>query len=106
VLRNKFRIGVKKEKIVKKKLERRGWKVKQSSASRGASDLIAWKNGRKWFIQVKSTIKNKEPTMRAAEKRRLKIQASKGKGIPVKATVTRGQKIRFYSLRTGRRLKP
>jgi len=50
--------------------------------------------------------KNKEPTMRAAEKRRLKIQASKGKGIPVKATVARGQKIRFYSLRTGRRLKP
>jgi len=46
VLRNRFRIGVRKEKIVKKKLERRGWKDKQSSASLGASDLIVWKNRR------------------------------------------------------------
>jgi len=30
--------------------------------------------------------------MRAAEKGRLKIQASKGKGIPVKATVTKEPK--------------
>jgi hypothetical protein len=105
-LKNKFGVGVRKEKVVKKKLERLRWKVEGSQASRGASDLIATKDGRKWYVSVKSTSKSKQPPVGAAEKRRLKIQASRGGGIPVRASVTRGLTVKFISLRTNRKLRP
>jgi len=46
--------GIRAERIVKKRLEKRGWLVKQSKGSRGPYDLYALKGGRKLLIQVKS----------------------------------------------------
>lgn len=54
---NRLGIGMRKERLVKRKLEGSGFNVKQSPGSRGASDLYAQKRGKKWHIQVKSTRK-------------------------------------------------
>jgi Holliday junction resolvase len=39
---------------VKRRLEERGWLVRQSKGSRGSYDLYALKGGRKLLVQVKS----------------------------------------------------
>jgi Holliday junction resolvase len=46
--------GLKAERKVKKKLEKKGWLVRQSKGSRGPYDLYALKSGKKLLVQVKS----------------------------------------------------
>lgn len=46
--------GLAAERSVKRRLEARGWLVRQSKGSRGPNDLYALKNGRIFLIQVKS----------------------------------------------------
>lgn len=46
--------GIRAEKKVKTKLEKKGWLVRQSKGSRGPYDLYALKGGKKLLIQVKS----------------------------------------------------
>jgi Holliday junction resolvase len=63
------------ERIVKKRLEKKGWLVKQSKGSRGPYDLYALKGGRKFLIQVKS----EKSSFSRKEKRRLR-QAARENG--------------------------
>jgi len=58
--------GIRAEKLVKRRLEEKGWLVRQSKGSRGPYDLYALKGGRKLLIQVKSgksNITRKEKSM-------------------------------------------
>jgi Holliday junction resolvase len=65
--------GIRAERIVKKRLEKRGWLVKQSKGSRGPHDLYALKGGKKLLIQVKSGTSS----LRRREKHRLQMAAKK-----------------------------
>jgi Holliday junction resolvase len=65
--------GIRAERIVKKRLEKRGWLVKQNKGSRGPYDLYALKSGEKLLIQVKSGTSS----LRRREKRRLRMAAKK-----------------------------
>jgi Holliday junction resolvase len=65
--------GIRAERIVKKRLEKRGWLVKQSKGSRGPYDLYALKGGKKLLIQVKSGTSS----LRRREKHTLRKVATK-----------------------------
>lgn len=49
-----YKKGIRAKKIIKKRLERRGYLVRQNKGSRGPYGLYALKSGRKLLIQVKS----------------------------------------------------
>ena len=62
-----------------KKLQEKGWLVKQSKGSRGPYDLYALKNGRKLLIQVKSH--SSRPTRREIRKLRRVAKSKKAKAL-------------------------
>jgi Holliday junction resolvase len=102
-IKNPLKYGIQKEKLVARRLREKGYTVKISRASRGASDIKA--RGRKrWNIQVKAS-KSGKICLPPSEKRRIKIQARKERAVPVCAQVI-GRRIIFKSLRTDRRLRP
>jgi len=65
--------GIRAEKIVKRRLEKKGYLVRQSKGSRGPYDLYALKGGRKLLIQVKSGT----ASLSRAERARLRREAKK-----------------------------
>jgi len=101
--RSNYEYGRRKEEEVAGKLRKKGYTVTLSKRSKGASDMKATKNSRKWVVQVKSSRK-KEPTVSSSDCRRLKIQATKLGATPVVAKVSKG-KIKFISCRTDRKLR-
>jgi len=105
VRRRNYKYGRQKEKLVAKKLQSKGFKTNLSPASKGPSDIGAEKGNRKWCVQVKATRGSGTPRMSKEEIRRLKIQASHKKCVPVIAEVSRNNII-FKSVRTGRKLRP
>lgn len=102
-----YNYGRNKEKAVGKFLISKGWKVWISLGSRGTYDLYARKGSRTWFIQVKATRKTSITSTRLSPKqeRRLKIAATKRRGIPVLALVAQNT-VAFYSVRNYRELNP
>jgi hypothetical protein len=69
---------------IKAILERFGWTVKYNKpGSRGASDLIAEKGAKKWYVQVKAARQNTAPTVAAADKTRIANSASGNNAVPV-----------------------
>jgi Holliday junction resolvase len=80
--------GIRAERIVKKRLEKKGWLVKQSKGSRGPYDLYALKGGRKFLIQVKSG----KSSLSRKEKRRLR-KAAREKGATAVFMKVKGRKI-------------
>jgi len=102
---SQYKYGHEKEKKVAQSLRGSGMSCNLSTGSRGASDIQAEGNGKKWKVQVKATRTNDSPSISSEELRRLKIQASRTNSTPVIAEVNRGQ-ITFRSARNGRKLKP
>ena len=76
------------ERLVKKKLESRGWLVRQSPGSRGPNDLYALKSGRKLLVQVKSG----SASAGKQEVRRLRAKARKVGGNALVMKV-KGRKV-------------
>ena len=103
--RRNYKYGRNKEKKVAKILKSKGFNTNLSPGSRGPSDIKAINGSRKWCVQVKSSRNVGDPHIIKEELRRLKIQATLSKGVPVIAEVNRGR-VKFISARTGRRLKP
>ena len=101
-IKHPLQYGIRKEHLVAKKLQRHGCSTVISNASRGASDVKA--RGKKcWDIQVKASCADKITPLAPSERHRLKIQARKDGAIPVQAQV-KGNQVKFYSLRTNKRL--
>lgn len=71
--------------IVARYLKSKGWNITFSPSSKGAADIIASKNMKKWCIQVKSSLKS--PHITSEEIKRLKEYSSSTNGIPVFATI-------------------
>jgi len=104
-MKNNYRYGRKKEKLVAQQLEKFGAQVILSLGSRGPADITAKFSNKKWKIQVKST-RGGNPNLPSKEElRRLKISAAKSKAVPVIAYVE-GNKVIYQSVKTGRELKP
>ena len=103
--KSQYRYGRRKEQLVARSLRSRGYKCQISPGSKGSSDIHCVKGRRKWKVQVKATRGSRPPRINPEGRRRLKIQATKTKSIPVIAEVIR-KKITFRSLRSGRKLKP
>jgi Holliday junction resolvase len=99
-----FEYGHRKEREVAARLRTEGYSTRLSPGSRGPSDIVATKGRKKWAIQVKASRASNPSTISSEGKRRLKIQAQKISATPVLARVNRG-KVRYYSVRTGQRLK-
>lgn len=69
---------------IKAILEGFGWTVNYNKpGSRGASDLIATKGAKKWYVQVKAARQNTPPDVAAADKTRIANSASGNNAIPV-----------------------
>ncbi|RLG24012.1 hypothetical protein DRN85_08340 [Methanosarcinales archaeon] len=103
---NQYKYGRKKEELVTRKLRGKGAKVKLSSGSRGAADLIAeFPSGKKWHVQVKATRKGRPASPSSKDTGRLKSSASKNRATPVIAKVSRN-KVSYSSVRNKRRLNP
>ena len=98
--------GQKAEDRVENALRRAGAKVKSPKASRGSADKIAtWESGRKWFTQVKYSGTKRPAGLSPQERQNLISRAKRNKGTAVLAQVT-PEKIKYTSVKTGRRLKP
>ncbi|MEM3697140.1 MAG: hypothetical protein QXQ94_06535 [Candidatus Bathyarchaeia archaeon] len=102
-VKHPFKYGIRKEQVVAERLRRKGYSVKLSKASRGASDIKV-RGPKRWNIQVKASLSGNR-SLSSYESRRIKIQARKEKAIPVYAQVC-GRHVTFRSLRTGKRLRP
>jgi Holliday junction resolvase len=116
VLLPAYRVGEAGERLVARILEVHGWRVKLSPGSRGAADIEAVKQGRRWLIQVKTTLK---PLPRAPdgtvlldrlpvtgrELGRLKTKAARNNATPVLALVYKDT-VLLLSARTLRPLQP
>lgn len=103
--RSQYEYGRSKERQVASQLRRKGYSVAIYDRSKGASDIEARKDSKKWVIQVKATRKKGATRISPSGRRRLKIQARKRGATPVHAEVVRG-KIRYSSARINRKLRP
>ena len=95
--------GINKETAVKRWLKRHGWDVPRHGTI-GAEDIIARKNSRVWYIQVKYTRKVSSSyrevyQSHTSEFRRLKIKATKNSAVPVFAIVIQ-KYVWFISVRS------
>lgn len=103
--KSQYGYGRKGEKRIARKLRKKGYKVKISEGSRGATDIRARKGSRRYNIQVKRTRKAQSPTVSASDVKRLKISASRQNAIPIIAEIERG-KATFRSARSNRKIHP
>jgi len=103
-VKHPFKYGVRKERIVAGRLQKKGYAASLSKASRGASDIKA-RGPKRWNIQVKASIANNRKNLSSSERRRIKIQARKENVVPVYAQVC-GHRVIFRSVRTGKKLYP
>lgn len=102
-------MGLLREKVVIRKLLKNGWRILEYNPSYGKTDIMA-RNGRRiWLIQVKTTTEGDFRQLSSNELKGLKSRAKKKNAIPVVAYVyltgTR-TRIRFFSIISGRELKP
>jgi len=81
--------GIRAERLIKNRLEKKGWLVRQSKGSRGSYDLYALKGGKKLLIQVKSGT----ATASRKEIRRLR-RAAKSKGAKALIMKVKGKRIK------------
>jgi Holliday junction resolvase len=73
---------------VKRRLEERGWLVRQSRGSRGPYDLYALKGGRKLLVQVKSG----KSSFSSRERNRL-VRTARKKGATAALARVEGKKV-------------
>ena len=96
--------GMKAEGRVASSLRAKGASVEQSPGSRTSADIVAtWPNGKKWYVQVKSSSTGKPAVPSPSERSNLIARASRNSGVPVYAAVT-PEKIDYHSMRSGKRL--
>jgi hypothetical protein len=103
-IKHPLQYGMRKEHLVARRLQRKGYSTSLSTASRGASDVKA-RGPKRWNIQVKASCSDNGGALAPYERRRMKSQASKDNAVPVHAKVC-GNHIEFRSVRTGKRLHP
>jgi len=100
------KIGQRGESRVARGLRRRGGRVKTSPGSRGPKDHV-WSNGRKkWYIQTKTSQKDRPAWPGREEMARLKRAAAAAGATPVVALVAGSNPPEYRSAKTRRRLKP
>jgi Holliday junction resolvase len=98
--------GQKAEQRVTNSLRRAGARVEQSPGSRGSADVIAnWPGGKEWMTQVKYSGVGKPAGLSSRERKNLISRADRNNATPVLAQVT-PEKIKFFSAKTERKLKP
>ncbi len=102
---NQYNYGRKKEHLVANRLRNKGASVKLSPGSRGAADLVARFDTKTWLVQVKSTRSGTPASPTAANLGNLKRSATNSSATPVVAEVS-GKKVKYFSARDGRELKP
>lgn len=103
-IKHPLQYGTQKERVVARRLQRKGYCISLPKASRGASDIKA-RGPKRWDIQVKASLSCDRATLSPHERCRIKIQARKDNAVPVHAKVC-GDRIEFRSVRTGKRLYP
>ena len=103
-IKHPLHYGIRKERLVARRLQSKGYVTLLSKASRGASDIKA-RGPKRWNIQVKASLNNDQNTLSSRERCRIKIQARKDNAVPVHAKVI-GNRVEFRSVRTGERLYP
>ncbi|MCF8276997.1 MAG: hypothetical protein K9J17_09695 [Flavobacteriales bacterium] len=81
-------------------------KVKQNPGSRGAEDLkVQFANGRKHFVQVKSSSKGKPKMPTSKELGRLKSKSTKNRATAVIALVDSNRVITRINAHTGKKMR-
>lgn len=98
--------GIKAEKSVADSLRRAGASVKRSPGSRTSADLAAnWDYGKKWLVQVKSSLRGVPAGLKSSERRAILARADRNNATAVLAKRIPGR-IDFEAVRSGRKLKP
>lgn len=98
--------GKKGEDSVTASLRYAGASVVQSPGSRGSADQVAiWPQGKKWFVQTKSSNSGKPAELAPRERQNLIKRADQNNATPVTAQRI-PNKIIYKSARNGRQLKP
>jgi len=98
--------GIKAEQRVEASLRSSGAKVTPSKGSRTSADGKAeWDSGKQWLYQVKYSATRKPASLNPNERTALLARAKRNNATPVRAAVT-PDKIKYFSVKTGRKLKP
>jgi Holliday junction resolvase-like predicted endonuclease len=80
--------GLRAERVVRRRLEEKGWLVRQSKGSRGPYDLYALKGGRKLLVQVKSG----KSSFSSRERTKL-VRTARKKGATAALARVKGKKV-------------
>jgi Holliday junction resolvase len=80
--------GLRAERVVRRRLEEKGWLVRQSKGSRGPYDLYALKGGRKLLVQVKSG----KSSFSSRERTEL-VRTARKKGATMVLARVKGKKV-------------
>lgn len=103
------RLGANAESVVARNLRRHEWTVREQGDLQTATDIIAAKGTRKWFVQVKASEVGTPARPSVDELRRLRASAHRNGATAVVAfvTMTDGRaRIEYTSAVDSRALKP